>query len=58
MGACSFTALGEHSDIREAFNLAHEDAQYERGHGGYTGSPRAVFVSATLPAGSTGGTVT
>jgi hypothetical protein len=38
MGATSFSAVGVGRDVREAFNNAVEEAHYENGHGGYTGT--------------------
>lgn len=38
MGAVEFEAIGIGRDAREAFIKAVEDAQWEYGHGGYTGS--------------------
>lgn len=38
MGANSFLKIGEGSDAREVFDRLVSDAQYEYGHGGYTGT--------------------
>lgn len=40
MGATTFTVTktGNYSSAAEAFNKAIKDAQYEHGHGGYTGT--------------------
>lgn len=38
MGASDFYQHIEGADVRTAFNQAHQEAQYEYGHGGYTGS--------------------
>lgn len=38
MGACEFFTSAAGSTVREAFNNAVEDALYESGHGGYTGT--------------------
>lgn len=38
MGAEWFTTEGEGADAAQAFKAAVDDAAYERGHGGYTGS--------------------
>lgn len=38
MGACSFENTVMNPDVRKAFNHAHDQAQYERGHGGYSGT--------------------
>ena len=49
MGACSFSCMAEGSDAKEAFGKAVEDAQYENGHGGYTGTiaEKGSFVMIT-----------
>ncbi len=38
MGASDFMVYGVGTDAREVFNRLVEDAQYEYGHGGYTGT--------------------
>jgi hypothetical protein len=38
MGACDFYEVAQGKTAREAFQRAVEDAQYESGHGGYTGT--------------------
>lgn len=38
MGANQFEVRRPESDVTEAFRGAVEDARYERGHGGYTGT--------------------
>ena len=38
MGAETFEIFGYGKTAREAFSAAREDAQYEHGHGGYTGT--------------------
>lgn len=38
MGACTFVTLGKGRTAKEAFRDAVEDARYEHGHGGYTGT--------------------
>lgn len=38
MGADTFEIFGYGKTAREAFSAAREDAQYEHGHGGYTGT--------------------
>jgi hypothetical protein len=38
MGACDFTNYVENTDVSKAFDIAHENAQHEHGHGGYSGS--------------------
>ena len=38
MGACNFSVLAVGQDARQAFYRAVADAQWEYGHGGYTGT--------------------
>lgn len=38
MGASEFTARAKGKNAKEAFNAAIEDARYEDGNGGYTGT--------------------
>jgi hypothetical protein len=38
MGACEFEQIGLGRDVSEAFCRAVDDAQYEYGHGGYSGT--------------------
>jgi ABC-2 type transport system permease protein len=38
MGACDFSAYARGKTAAEAFRLAVQEAQYEHGHGGYTGT--------------------
>lgn len=38
MGAYEFTTVADGATAREAFNRAVDDALYESGHGGYTGT--------------------
>lgn len=38
MGACSFEAWGHGINAKEAFTQVVEEALYEEGHGGYTGT--------------------
>jgi hypothetical protein len=38
MGAAQFTTTAEGKDAKEAFKNAVEEAGYEYGHGGYTGT--------------------
>jgi hypothetical protein len=38
MGASTFMVTAEGKSAKEAFKIAREDAQYESGHGGYTGT--------------------
>jgi hypothetical protein len=46
MGACDFTVGAKGATAKEAFSRAIEDARYERGHGGYTGTiaEKGTFV--------------
>lgn len=49
MGATPFYAVSTEADLKTAFTTAREEAKYEYGHGGYTGSiaekPSAVIIS-------------
>jgi hypothetical protein len=38
MGACSFSVSGEAWTAGEAFRLIHDEAKYQHGHGGYSGT--------------------
>lgn len=38
MGASTFTTVGRGNDAPHAFELARNEAAYEHGHGGYTGT--------------------
>jgi hypothetical protein len=38
MGACNFSNLGSGPDVRAAFRSRVEQAQWEHGHGGYSGT--------------------
>lgn len=38
MGACTFVDVKRGSSAKDAFEAAVSDAQYEYGHGGYTGT--------------------
>lgn len=38
MGGCDFTVGAKGANAKEAFSRAVEDAKYESGHGGYTGT--------------------
>lgn len=38
MGATDFTALSQHPDAETAFSAAIRDAQFDHGHGGYSGT--------------------
>jgi hypothetical protein len=53
MGACDFYAVGKGKTPREAFDEAHDHAQWESGHGGYTGTiaEKHDFVMIPLPEG-------
>lgn len=51
MGATDFSTYGFGRDAREAFRKAVEDAQWEYGHGGYTGTiaEKPSYVLVKLP---------
>lgn len=53
MGATTFGCKAIGKTAKEAFNRAVEDAQYEYGHGGYTGSiaEKSSFVMIDMPKG-------
>jgi hypothetical protein len=53
MGASEFTAGSHGRTAQEAFRLAVEDAQFEYGHAGYTGSiaEKDKFTIIDVPAG-------
>jgi hypothetical protein len=53
MGASEFCVIGEGKTVKEAFKLLREDAQYECGHGGYTGTiaEKDSFVMISVPEG-------
>ena len=53
MGAQDFTATAKGKTAKEAFSVAVEDAAYENGHGGYTGTiaEKRSFKIETPPAG-------
>ena len=53
MGAEEFFVKSAGKNARDAFNTAVEDAQYEYGHGGYTGTiaEKHGFVMVTVPSG-------
>lgn len=57
MGACEFMVRAKGKTAREAFKSAVEDAQYESGHGGYTGTiaEKSDFRTFTLPQGKDAG---
>lgn len=38
MGACNFTTVARGNSAKDALRNAIEDARYENGHGGYTGT--------------------
>jgi predicted RNase H-like HicB family nuclease len=38
MGACDFYSMARGKTPQEAFQNAREEAQHQRGHGGYTGT--------------------
>lgn len=53
MGACDFTEVGFGRDAEDAYDKACEQARYEHGHGGYTGTIAETcgFVEVELPKG-------
>ncbi len=53
MGATTFGNIGEGKTAQAAFNALVEQARYEHGHGGYTGTiaEKSKFVMISLPAG-------
>lgn len=55
MGAADFTTIATGKTVGEAFNKARRDAQYEFGHGGYTGTiaEKGDFIEIPVPKGTT-----
>jgi len=53
MGGNTFYQIGKGRTVEEAFRNAVEQAQYENGHGGYTGTlaEKHSYVVITLPEG-------
>jgi len=53
MGACTFVTYSTGKTAKEAFNKAAEEARYEYGHGGYTGTiaEKDSFTMLPLPEG-------
>ena len=53
MGGCDFSAVGRGDSAEEAFNAAVECAQWESGHGGYTGTiaEKSSFKMVEVPEG-------
>lgn len=53
MGACDFFTISDGATAKEAFCRAVEEAQYEYGHGGYTGTiaEKTSFKMVSVPAG-------
>ena len=53
MGAQTFKQVGRGTTAKEAFSEAREEASYENGHGGYTGSlaEKGNFKEIHLPDG-------
>jgi len=54
MGAETFQVTVEAKTAAEAFKVAREDALYNNGHGGYTGSiaEKSKFVTISVPDGT------
>ena len=55
MGACDFSSIGKGKTAQEAFSDARSEAQWEHGHGGYTGTiaEKYDFVVIDVPEGYT-----
>jgi len=53
MGACTFFTRSSGPSAREAFRSAIDQARYEYGHGGYTGTiaEKSSFVTFDCPEG-------
>jgi hypothetical protein len=53
MGACTFSTVAKGKTAKEAFRAAIEQAQYDHGHGGYSGTiaEKRSFVVLTVPKG-------
>lgn len=53
MGGCDFSVISKGKTAKEAFNSAREEALYENGHGGYTGTiaEKSGFIMVTVPTG-------
>jgi hypothetical protein len=53
MGAADFMTVGYGKTARDAFNQAHDEATWEHGHGGYTGTiaEKGGFVLFDVPEG-------
>ena len=53
MGASVFTHIAHGKSAKEAFSNARQDALYNHGHGGYTGTiaEKDSFVTINVPAG-------
>lgn len=53
MGASDFLTYGRGKTIKEAFRTAVEEAQYEHGHDGYTGTiaEKGSYLEVTVPKG-------
>lgn len=51
MGACDFIVRSRGKTAKEAFNAAVDEAQYEYGHAGYTGTiaEKGSFIMISLP---------
>ena len=55
MGATTFSTIAKGKTVQDAFHQAVEQAQYDHGHAGYTGTiaEKDGFVLSTPPAGVT-----
>ena len=51
MGACTFYQIGLGDNARDAFNEARQEAQYNFGHSGYSGTiaEKSSFVTIRVP---------
>lgn len=51
MGACTFMTKAKGKTAQAAFNTARDEAQWEHGHGGYTGTiaEKGSFVTVSPP---------
>jgi hypothetical protein len=58
MGACTFEQYGQGKTAQEAFRRARDEAAWEHGHGGYTGTlaEKHEFVEIPVPEGENAST--
>jgi len=57
MGAQEFKCVGTGNNAKDAFYRAREEALYEKGHGGYTGSIAEKDSFKVIPCGMTEGEI-